>query len=219
ILFLPRDIVSGDFYWISEKNGAKIIVVADCTGHGVPGAFVSMLGNDLLNQIINERGIINPSEILIQLNQGVQKAFKSDDLSTNSNDGMDISIVAINNDEMIYAGANRPIFIIRNKELIELKPDKLPIGGRTAFDFKYTNQIFQLLNDDIVYQLSDGYADQFGGINNKKFLTKRLKDLLLKNSELSLDKQKDELLMEFLEWKKDVTQLDDVLIVGIKVKI
>lgn len=219
ILFLPRDIVSGDFYWISEKNGAKIIVVADCTGHGVPGAFVSMLGNDLLNQIINERGIINPSEILIQLNQGVQKAFKSDDLSTNSNDGMDISIVAINNDEMIYAGANRPIFIIRNKELIELKPDKSPIGGRTAFDFKYTNQIFQLLNDDIVYQLSDGYADQFGGINNKKFLIKRLKDLLLKNSELSLDKQKDELLMEFLEWKKDVTQLDDVLIVGIKVKI
>src|SRR5690606_27803353 len=160
ILFLPRDIVSGDFYWISDRNDVKIFVVADCTGHGVPGAFVSMLGNDLLNQIVNERGITSPSEILIQLNQGVQKAFKSDDLSTNSNDGMDISIVAIKDDKMICAGANRPIFIIRNNELIELKPDKYPIGGRTYFDFKYTNQEIQLKEDDLIYQFTDGYADR-----------------------------------------------------------
>lgn len=218
VFFAPRDIVSGDFYWLSERMGNKLFVVADCTGHGVPGAFVSMLGNDLLNHIVNDETINNPALILTLLNQGVQNAFRSNDVRTNSNDGMDISIVSINEKLMLkYSGANRPLFIVRNNELIELKPDKTAIGGRTAFEFKFEEQSFQLHKNDLIYMFSDGFADQFGGTNNKKYLIKRLKDLLLKNSMLTMAAQKEILKNEFLEWKKEVNQLDDVLVTGIKI--
>ncbi len=218
VFFAPRDIVSGDFYWIAERDDAKLFIVADCTGHGVPGAFVSMLGNDLLNHIVDENTINNPALILTLLNQGVQNAFRSNDVKTNSNDGMDISVISINKkQELMYAGANRPLIIIRNNEIIELKPDKTAIGGRTDFNFKFEEQLFQLNKNDMVYMFSDGYADQFGGVNNKKFLIKRLKDLMLKNSTLLMETQKEKLKSEFMEWKKDVNQLDDVLIMGIRI--
>ena len=192
--------------------------MADCTGHGVPGAFVSMLGNDLLNHIVNDETINNPALILTLLNQGVQNAFRSTDVKTNSNDGMDISVISINEKLMLkYSGANRPLFIVRNNELIELKPDKTAIGGRTAFEFKFEEQLFQLHKNDLIYMFSDGFADQFGGVNNKKYLTKRLKDLLLKNAMLTMVAQKEILKNEFLEWKKEVNQLDDVLVTGIKI--
>lgn len=218
VFFAPRDIVSGDFYWLSERNNNKLFVVADCTGHGVPGAFVSMLGNDLLNHIVNDETINNPALILTLLNQGVQNAFRSTDVKTNSNDGMDISIISINEKLMLkYSGANRPLFIVRKNELIELKPDKTAIGGRTAFEFKFEEQSFQLHKNDLIYMFSDGFADQFGGANNKKYLIKRLKDLLLKNAMLTMVAQKEILKNEFLEWKKEVNQLDDVLVTGIKI--
>ncbi|MGE0560695.1 MAG: SpoIIE family protein phosphatase [Flavobacteriales bacterium] len=218
VFFAPRDIVSGDFYWLSERKNNKLFIVADCTGHGVPGAFVSMLGNDLLNHIVDDNMIDKPSQILTSLNQGVQNAFRSNDLKTNSNDGMDISVISIDEKLLMkYSGANRPLFIVRDNELIELKPDKTAIGGRTEFDFKFEEQSFQLIKNDLIYMFSDGFADQFGGVNNKKFLIKRLKELLLRNSNLSMNTQKEILKNEFLEWKKDVNQLDDVLVTGIRI--
>lgn len=218
VFFLPRDIVSGDFYWITKKNLHKMFIVADCTGHGVPGAFVSMLGNDLLNHIVSESNINSPSEILSKLNQGVQNALRSSDLTTNSNDGMDICIISIDKKNLLkYSGANRPILIIRNNEVVELKPDKMAIGGRTDIDYIYSEQNYQLQKNDVIYMFSDGFADQFGGDKNKKYLIKRLKDFLVLNSNQSIEIQKNNLENEFLNWKKNSIQLDDVLLVGIKI--
>ena len=164
IFYLPRDIVSGDFYWTSIQNNQKVFIVADCTGHGVPGAFVSMLGNNLLNQIVNEKQLIDPSVILTELNKGVLSAFKSEDLVVSSNDGMDIAVISVDQqNKLIFAGAQRPLIIIRDQEIIELKADKKSIGGRTNSSFVFTPHEIQLQKNDLIYMFSDGFADQFGG--------------------------------------------------------
>jgi serine phosphatase RsbU (regulator of sigma subunit) len=218
IYYLPRDIVSGDFYWTSKQENKKIFVVADCTGHGVPGAFVSMLGNDLLNNIINENQVTNTSKILTNLNKGVLNAFNSDDVSYNTNDGMDIAVISIDENNLLqYSGAHRPLTIVRNKEIIELKPDKKSIGGRTELDFVFKPNEIQLMKDDTIYMYSDGFADQFGGVKGKKYLTKRLKELLIEVSGLAINTQKNKIDKEFLNWKGNLNQLDDVLLTGIKI--
>lgn len=218
IYYLPRDIVSGDFYWITEQTEKKIFVVADCTGHGVPGAFVSMLGNDLLNHIINENQITDTSKILMNLNKGVFNAFNSNDVSYNTNDGMDIAVISIDENNILqYSGAHRPLTIVRNKEIIELKPDKKSIGGRTELDFMFTPTTIQLMKNDTIYMYSDGFADQFGGEKGKKYLTKRLKQLLVEVSDMAITTQKNKIEKEFLAWKGNINQLDDVLLTGIKI--
>ena len=219
IFYLPRDIVSGDFYWTTVQDNKRIFVVADCTGHGVPGAFVSMLGNDLLNHIINENQVTDTSKILTNLNKGVLNAFNNDDASYSTNDGMDIAVIAIDENNVLqYSGAHRPLIIVRGKEIIEIKPDKKSIGGRTESDFVFNPNSIQLLKNDTIYMYSDGFADQFGGKKGKKYLTKRLKQLLVDVSELAIATQKDKIKNDFFNWKGDINQLDDVLLTGIKIE-
>ena len=220
VLYKPKAIVSGDFYFFTEKENKIILAAVDCTGHGVPGAFMSMIGHNLLNQIIIESGITKPSEILDQLHLGVRKVLQQDDSSTGNRDGMDIALVAIDKKmkTLEYAGANRPLYYVRNSALNEVKSDKFPIGGfQNEEERKFTNNIVDLQKNDVVYLFSDGYADQFGGAHGKKFMVKNLKNSLLEISKLKVMDQQSELNKLFENWRGGTEQVDDVLVVGIKI--
>ena len=218
ILYLPKDIVSGDFYGFAQKNNKVIIAAADCTGHGVAGAFMSMIGSSLLNQIINEKNITAPAIILDELNQGIINALKQKE--SESNDGMDISICAFNLNEntVQFAGANRPLWLIRNGELVTYKPNKFPIGGlQVMHDENFTELTIALQKDDTLYLFSDGFADQFGGEKGKKLMTKKFKDALVAIQHLSMPEQNIFLTNLFEKWKGNNEQVDDVLVIGIRV--
>ncbi len=221
ILYKPKDIVSGDFYWFGEKDNYKIIAVVDCTGHGVPGAFMSMIGHNLLNQIVSEKGLSNPGQILEELHKGVQAALKQGHNNINTNDGMDISLLAINTDtrHCLWAGAFRNLMIINNEgELDKIDGNKYPIGGaqlETARTF--TTHSRQLQKNDCLYMSSDGYADQFGGPKGKKFMVRRFQDLLCSIHLYSMQEQQKELDQQLMDWKGEREQIDDVLVIGIKV--
>lgn len=217
ILYLPKDIVSGDFYTFSQRDGKVIFAAADCTGHGVTGAFMSMIGSSLLNQIVNERGITQPARILNHLNAGIIEALKQN--PSEVNDGMDIAICTIDLSENIlhYAGANRPLWLIRNGDWSEIKADKMAIGGfRIQDDTSFSNHEMKLHKNDTVYFFSDGYADQFGGEEGKKMLSKRFRDKLLSIQHTSMRDQEKELLNYFKEWKGQHDQVDDVLVIGVR---
>lgn len=227
ILYKPKDIVSGDFYFFAEAGNKLIVAVADCTGHGVPGAFMSMIGNSLLNQIIKENGINEPAEILNQLHIGVKDSLQQNDLDSHTKDGMDIAICAIDlkNKTLEYAGAQRPIWIVKNSErkqqtvpdLLEIKPNKFPIGGiHHEKDSVFTNHTFSFATSDTIYLTTDGYADQFGGKDGKKFRSKRLKELILSISNDNIDNQKSALHKNITEWMEKSEQIDDILVLGIK---
>lgn len=218
ILFLPKDIVSGDFYAFFLKDDRAIIVAADCTGHGVAGAFMSMIGSSLLNRIIIEKGITQPSIILDQLHVAVIESLRQTE--SESNDGMDVSICSFNlkENKLEYAGANRPLWLIRNNELEIIKADKFPIGGTQIFrTTNYTNHSLELKPSDAIYISTDGYADQFGGENFKKIMTAKFKELLLSIQHLSMTEQKISLHDFFNNWKGANEQVDDVLVIGIKI--
>lgn len=218
ILFQPRDIVSGDFYWFSVKENQIIIACVDCTGHGVPGAFMSMIGNTLLNQIVNEKDIHIPAQILTLLNQEITRALKQDAMGSDSRDGMDISICKINfnEKELEYAGANRPLYFIRNRELQETKANKISIGGHMHEEEKiFTNHHFQLQPGDTFYLSTDGFADQFSPAD-KKLMTKRFKEILLNIQELSMAEQENHLRHFLNQWKQNTEQTDDILVMGIR---
>jgi serine phosphatase RsbU (regulator of sigma subunit) len=218
ILYLPKDIVSGDFYGFAQKNNKVIIAAADCTGHGVAGAFMSMIGSSLLNQIINEKNITAPALILEELNQGIINALKQKE--SESNDGMDISICAFDLTEKTvqFAGANRPLWLIRNGELATYKPNKFPIGGlQVLHEESFTEQTIALQKGDTLYLFSDGFADQFGGENGKKLMTKKFKDALVTIQHLSMPEQNIFLTNLFEKWKGNNEQVDDVLVIGIRV--
>jgi serine phosphatase RsbU (regulator of sigma subunit)/Tfp pilus assembly protein PilF len=214
VMFKPRDIVSGDFYWFGQKNGYKLLAVADCTGHGVPGAFMSMIGITLLNQIVNEKGIVSPAEILNKLREGVVSSLNqtADD---EKRDGMDVSLIAWNKDELIYAGANNPCIVISNNEIMELKPDKQPVGLYEKQQ-PFTEQKIELKKVDSIYLFTDGIVDQFGGPENKKVKVKLFRDWLSEIGTLDSVKQKTELEKKFNEWKGKAEQTDDILVIGIK---
>jgi serine phosphatase RsbU (regulator of sigma subunit) len=222
ILFQPRNIVSGDFYWFTHKNGKSIIAAVDCTGHGVPGAFMSMIGNTLLNQIVNEKGIVEPAQILNLLNEEVNRSLKQTQQDSKSRDGMDIAICSFTQEsshsfKLEYAGANRPIYLIQNGALTETKANKFPIGGLSYEVEKiFTNNVFSLGKNDCVYIASDGFADQFNEIG-KKLMTKKFKEILLANHELNMDEQGAFLLNFINNWKKNTEQTDDILVIGIKI--
>ncbi|MEX2484699.1 MAG: SpoIIE family protein phosphatase [Brumimicrobium sp.] len=224
VYFLPKDIVSGDFYWARKFDNKVIWTAVDCTGHGVPGAFVSIVGNNALIRSTNEFGLTKPANILNKLRDLVIQAFKAQ--GTNDvKDGMDLALVSLDLDtlELNYAGANNPLIIIRNKEIIEIKADKQPIG-----DFEiikpFTNHVVKLQKGDCIYLYSDGYIDQFGGPNEasrneggKKFKSKPFKDLLIEIADLPMKEQKEILVTTFNEWKGDLDQIDDVCVFGVRI--
>lgn len=220
VLFKPKDVVSGDFYAFAERDDKIILAAADCTGHGVPGALMSMVGTNLLNQIIVENGITDPAIILTQLHKGVRTALKQNESGSLENrDGMDISLCCINSErnEMVFAGAQRPLFLIRNNDLIEIKGDKLSIGGHNSGEQDFTNHTLKLEKGDTFFMSSDGYADQFGALTGKKLMTKRFKEILLSMGHLSMKEQGSRLEEIFNDWKGSNEQVDDVLVIGVRV--
>jgi len=227
ILFKPRDIVSGDFYWFSKKNNKILLAAVDCTGHGVPGAFMSMIGNTLLNEIINEKEVTKPADILEQLNSGIKKALHQNVLSrsigrqeTSSSDGMDLSLVSIDPEKrsLTFAGAKRPLYITSNGTLNEIKGNVLGIGGsRKKTTKKFTQHEYSVKKSDIIYLFSDGYSDQFGGPDNTKFMTERFKRLLVDIHSLPMDEQRQKLESIIEEWKGGNRQIDDILMMGVRI--
>jgi serine phosphatase RsbU (regulator of sigma subunit) len=217
-LYLPKDVVSGDFYWFNELNGVVYFAAADCTGHGVPGAFMSMLGIDKLNSFIDKKVEFLP-QILSLLNISIKRALKQTKNVASSKDGMDIALCSLNNKTKVlnYAGANRPIWILRNKEIIEYKPTKASIGGHVEDHQEYIGHTIQLQEDDCIYMFTDGFADQFGGSSKKKYMSKQLKQTFIDIHELSMPEQEIKLNQIFNDWKGELGQVDDVLVLGFKV--
>jgi len=220
ILFKPRDIVSGDFYYITEKDGKIICVVADCTGHGVPGALMSMLGISFLNEIINKhRNLPHSNEILEELRAHVIRSLRQTGKVGESQDGMDMAlfIADMKNMKMEFSGAYNSLWLIREGELFQKKADKMPIGIYSSSDRSFTRQDIDLQKGDMVYSFSDGYADQFGGPMGKKFMSKNFRKLLLNIHSKSMKEQKRILEETFEQWIADTSQVDDILVVGIRV--
>jgi serine phosphatase RsbU (regulator of sigma subunit)/Tfp pilus assembly protein PilF len=222
-LYKPKDVVSGDFYWFAEHNKKIFVAAADCTGHGVPGGFMSMLGIDKLNYAVVEKQLISPAEILSVLNNGIKKSLKQSDVGSSSRDGMDVALCVFNLEKttVTYAGANRALWIIRKENeayhLAEISPTKMAIGGLTSDNQVYIEHTVSLSKGDTIYLCTDGYADQFGGENGKKLMAKTLKQMLLSIQHLSMSEQEIYLDTEFEKWKGSLEQIDDVLIFGIRI--
>lgn len=218
IFFKPKDIVSGDFYWIGEKGGRIFIVAADCTGHGVPGALMSMIGLKIIEKTINEDNIDIPAAILAVLNKGLEKTFSREkNIGTIIKDGMDIGLCVIdrNKKKIEYAGAFFPLYLVRDNALIEVKGDKLIIGMNPSGQ-AYTNHEIDLVEDDILYLFSDGYVDQFGGSENKKFMYRRFRYLLTTIHRFPVSDQKSVLDENIKTWMGGTPQLDDMMVIGFK---
>jgi serine phosphatase RsbU (regulator of sigma subunit) len=228
VFFRPRDIVSGDFYWLVKRGNLTWIACVDCTGHGVPGAFMSMIGNTLLNEIVLEKKIEAPNKILDLLHIRVRQALRQD-AGGETRDGMDISLCLIDAEKrkLTHAGANRALWIIRNKELIVLPPDKFSIGGdQWDKERHFTTKETDLADGDCIYMSSDGYADQFGGPKGKKFMVKRFQQLLMEIHQQAMNEQGKRIEKTFDEWKswtdtdgkiKKLEQVDDVLVIGFRI--
>jgi len=217
ILFKPRDIVSGDFYWESRVDNEIIVIAADCTGHGVPGAFMSMLGVTFLNEIVNSKKITEPGKILDLLRDKVIHSLNQQ-YDNPLRDGMDISVINYNfkTKQVSFAGANNPLFLIHEGELTEIKADKMPIALYDKM-VSFSNKEVKLQEGDCLYIFSDGFVDQFGGPKNKKFMKKRFKQLLIENYHLPMEEQKELLDQAYEQWKGDGAQVDDVLVIGLKI--
>ncbi|HWY11908.1 MAG TPA: tetratricopeptide repeat protein [Bacteroidia bacterium] len=223
-IYKPKDVVSGDFYWFYEKKKKYFIAVADCTGHGVPGAFMSLLGADKLTHAVVDKNLDRPSEILSELNNGIKAILKQNESDSELRDGMDIALCSFEftpqGATLEYAGANRPLYIIKKGELKEFSPTKASIGGLTTNNFTFANHTVQLEKGDTIYMFSDGFVDQFGGPKEKKFSSKRLKELLLSIDHMPMQEQEKELLRMYNEWitfsNKKFEQVDDVLLMGIR---
>ncbi len=223
VLFMPRDIVSGDFYWVAAKEGKTIIAVADCTGHGVPGAFMSILGISFLNEIV-KRDSLHVNVILNRMRDQVIKVLKQDVNGLENKDGMDMALCVIDweHARVEYAGANIPLMILRSNseyqdELIEISADHMPIGIYETTAKPFTKHVIPIMPGDSLYMFSDGYCDQFGGDGLKKFKKKNLKKLLLKIHTLNMTEQKSILEQTIDDWRGDLPQVDDILMLGIKI--
>jgi len=223
VLFKPRDIVSGDFYWINHFEDKSVLVAADCTGHGVPGAFMSMLGTTFLNEIILTRNIIDPGEILTELRKSVKFSLKQTGKEDKAKDGMDLALSVLYKDDLKleFAGAYNPLWLYRKNrekyELMETKADRNPIGIHHKEIDRFTTHKIDLEKGDTMFMFSDGYADQFGHSDQGKFKTKNLKKLLLEHQDKSLTDQKEFLEQEHKKWKGNEEQIDDILIIGFRV--
>jgi serine phosphatase RsbU (regulator of sigma subunit) len=218
IFYRPKDIVSGDFFWIGENDGRIFIAAADCTGHGVPGALLSMIGHELLDKIINVDNIVQPSKVLEIMSKGLEKIFSREkNVGTIIHDGMDIAICVLDRGKrkVQFAGAFLPLYIIRDNRLIEMKGDKYPLG-MTPEGVSYTNNELDLMKDDMMYLFSDGYVDQFGGSENKKFMYRRFRYLLMTIYRFPVNDQKSILEENIKTWMGGSAQIDDMLVMGFK---
>lgn len=218
ILFKPKNIVSGDFYWIGEKDDKIFIVAADCTGHGVPGALMSMIGLEIVEKTINEENIEIPSEILAVMNKGLEKTFSREkNIGTIIRDGMDIGLCVIDRKrkKVEYAGAFFPLYLIRDGSLVEIMADKIIIGMNPEGK-PYTDHEIDLLENDIFYIFSDGYVDQFGGKENKKFMYRRFRYLLLTIHNFPVNDQKAILDENIKTWMGTNEQVDDMMVIGFR---
>lgn len=223
LFFRPKDVVSGDFYWFTRIENKVIVAVADCTGHGIPGAFMSVLGISLLNQIVIEEKNTSVSLILQRLNHKIKKAFSYSneyhDDEKQLYDGMDIALCCIDYDSqhLTYSGAFRPLFHISENSLITLSGSRYPIGGlNLENDRKYESKSMSFRRGDKLYLFTDGFADQFGGDHNKKLMIRNFKNILLETSIFQMKKQKMELDSILNQWKKNEEQTDDILMIGLE---
>lgn len=223
VFFQPRDVVSGDFYWASALNdGRFILVTADSTGHGVPGAIMSILNISCLEKAVEEKQLTEPAEILNYTRAKIIERLKKDGSPEGGKDGMDCSLLRFDfkNKTFCYAAANNPVWIVRKDTtptLLEFAPDKMPVGRHDRDQFSFTQHDVQLQPGDMVYTITDGMPDQFGGPRGKKFMYKQLKELLLTIAHLPVQEQKEKLHHTFLEWKGNLEQVDDVCVVGVRV--
>lgn len=217
IFHKPKDIVSGDFYWFKTKGNYSFVSAVDCTGHGVPGAFMSMIGITFLNQIINTTDLNLPNEILFELREQIINALKNEG-GDKSKDGMDMAFITIDwkNHKIYFSGANNPLYIVRDGTLIEFKPDKMPIGEHDRKNEEFTLHEIQIQEGDMIYLISDGFPDQFGGPKGKKYKYKALKFYFESIYDFPIEKQKEALQNELERWKGDYEQIDDILIMGVK---
>jgi serine phosphatase RsbU (regulator of sigma subunit) len=220
VIYKPKDIVSGDFYWVKEKGNYLYLAVADCTGHGVPGAFLTMLGSSFLNEIYAVERNLSPAEILDKLRLKFVKELSQSDEQGENSDGMDISLIRLNlrSKELAWAGANNPLWIRRkaSQEIEIIKPDKEPIAHARVMT-PFSNHEVKLEEGDSFYLFSDGYVDQFGGPKGKKFMAKALKELILSIQDKTIAEQKLVLDERFKNWKGELNQIDDVCMVGMRV--
>ncbi len=219
ILYKPKDIVSGDFYWVTEWGNKTMFAAVDCTGHGVPGAFMSIVGQNILNQAVNEYGLSKPNLVLNSLNKGVSRTLGADDENV-IRDGMDLALCSLDKKQMLleFSGAFNPLWVLRNKEIIEIKGNKFPIGSFMDDAVQnFDNHTIQLEKNDIIYIFTDGYADQFGGPKGKKFKDKNVKKLLCDICHETMERQKEILETSINEWKGELEQIDDILIMGVKI--
>ncbi|MCW3805601.1 response regulator [Plebeiibacterium marinum] len=214
VIYKPRDIVSGDFYIVNKVNNKLLLVAADCTGHGVPGALMSMMSMAFIKEIINVEKISDPDIILNQLRETIISTFSSPG-SDEISDGLDASLVLINDKDntLKYAGANLPIYLVRNNELIEIKGNRMPVGSYPR-QSPFTCHTINLQNNDCIYLFSDGYADQFGGANNRKMMHGLYKSKILEFSKLPMQDQKEKLQYFFNQWIGYNEQVDDILLMG-----
>jgi serine phosphatase RsbU (regulator of sigma subunit) len=219
ILNKPKDIVSGDFYWISTKEDKTVVAVADSTGHGVPGAFMSLLGIEFLEEIVENLGITQPDKILDNLRDRIIKSMGQTGRSGETCDGMDMALIFIDlaNYSLQYAGAFNPLFVIRNNNIIVIKGDKMPVGYQTRTNNPFTNHDMQIKPNDSIYLFTDGYPDQFGWRTGKKFYIHNFRELLLSIQNVPMKAQKILLENNLKNWMGDLEQVDDIMVIGLQI--
>lgn len=221
VYFKPKDIVSGDFYWFSKFENKYVITAIDCTGHGVPGAFLSMVGNTLLHEIVNIKHVFKPDVILTMLHTGIRLALNQSSEDSDSEDGMDMSLCTVdaNLHRFQFAGAKNNLYVVQGDKLKILKANYYSIGGRQLrpdMQIEFTCYDFMYDDNTSIYMFSDGYLDQFGGDNNEKFNTQRFREMILNNRNLPMEEQKDVLAKTMDKWKGNRQQIDDFLVLGVK---
>jgi serine phosphatase RsbU (regulator of sigma subunit) len=219
IYYAPKDIVSGDFYWVSKHSNKYIVAAIDCTGHGVPGSLLSVIGHNALDKVVNELGLLQPATIIESMSKIIQNILHQEE-NNDIRDGMDMALCCIDNEtlQLEYAGANNPIYIFRNNQLEIIKGAHLSVGNaQDGIDQKPINHTVQLQNGDCFYLFSDGYVDQFGGVNGKKFKTKNLQSLLQKIHTQPMSEQLIIVKQTLESWQGMEEQVDDILVIGIRV--
>lgn len=218
VFYRPKDIVSGDFYWFEQVKDRVVFAAVDCTGHGVPGAFMSLVGHNGLNQAIKERGVTEPAAVLKDLNRIAFEAMHKDRDQFLVRDGMDMALCSLDRERMLldYAGANCPLYLVRNGELMQFDPNKVSVGGFELAGVEFQQHRLQLEKGDVLYVFSDGYPDQFGGERGKKFLYRRFRELLIDIHKLPMERQKAALFEKLNEWKGAHEQVDDILVIGMR---
>ena len=221
IYFKPKDIVSGDFYWFSKFENKYVITAIDCTGHGVPGAFLSMVGNTLLHEIVNIKHVFKPDVILTMLHTGIRLALNQSNEDSDSEDGMDMSLCTVDAKlhRFQFAGAKNNLYVVQGDKLKILKANYYSIGGRQLrpdMQIEFTCYDFMYDDNTSIYMFSDGYLDQFGGDDNEKFNTQRFREMILNNRNLPMEQQKAVLAETMDKWKGDRQQIDDFLVLGVK---